>query len=70
MNPADIASGALAGPVTEVSFWYMFWQAHFVVKAVMLGLLASSVWAWAIIINKFVLLRQIYLRLFTMVLPR
>jgi biopolymer transport protein TolQ len=36
----------------------MFWGAHFVVKTVMLGLLAASVWAWAIIVNKFLLLRQ------------
>ena len=57
MNPADIASSALSAP-TEVSFWHMFWGAHFVVKTVMLGLLAASVWAWAIIVNKFLLLRQ------------
>ena len=55
MNPSDIASGALAAS-TEVSFWHMFWQAHFVVKAVMIGLLAASVWSWAIIVNKFILL--------------
>jgi biopolymer transport protein TolQ len=30
----------------------MFWQAHFVVKVVMLGLIAASVWGWAIIIDK------------------
>lgn len=58
MNPADIASGALGAPVAEITFWHMFWQAHFVVKAVMIGLLASSVWAWAIIVNKFILLKQ------------
>ena len=57
MNPGDIASSALSAS-TEVSFWHMFWGAHFVVKTVMLGLLAASVWAWAIIINKFMLLRQ------------
>ncbi|MBX9739816.1 MAG: MotA/TolQ/ExbB proton channel family protein, partial [Beijerinckiaceae bacterium] len=55
MNPADVASGALQAS-TEVSFWHMFWQAHFVVKAVMIGLLAASVWSWAIIVNKFILL--------------
>ena len=37
---------------TEVSLWGMFWGAHFVVKVVMLGLLAASVWSWAIIIAK------------------
>ncbi len=30
----------------------MFWHAHIVVKLVMLGLLAASVWCWAIIIDK------------------
>ncbi|MDH7799372.1 MULTISPECIES: protein TolQ [unclassified Beijerinckia] len=51
MNPADLASGASGVPV-EVTLWGMFWGAHFVVKVVMLGLLAASVWSWAIIINK------------------
>jgi biopolymer transport protein TolQ len=53
----DIASGALAAS-TEVSFWHMFWGAHFVVKVVMIGLLAASVWSWSIIVNKFLLLRK------------
>jgi biopolymer transport protein TolQ len=51
MNPADIA----AGPPVEVTIWGMFWGAHFVVKVVMLGLLAASIWSWTIIINKTVL---------------
>ncbi|MBN9083692.1 protein TolQ [Methylocella sp. CPCC 101449] len=51
MNPADLASGASGAPV-EVTLWGMFWGAHFVVKLVMLGLLAASIWSWAIIINK------------------
>lgn len=55
MNPADVASAGLAAPVAEVSLWSMFWGAHFVVKIVMLGLLAASVWCWAIIINKTIL---------------
>lgn len=57
MNPADLASGA-AMP-TEVSLWGMFWGAHFVVKVVMLGLLAASVWSWAIIIDKALLFRRV-----------
>ena len=51
MNPADLASGASGAPV-EVTLWGMFWGAHFVVKLVMLGLLAASIWCWSIIINK------------------
>ena len=46
MNPAD------AGAMTELSLLGMFWNAHFVVKAVMVGLLAASVWTWGIIIDK------------------
>lgn len=30
----------------------MFWQAHIVVKLVMIGLVVASVWCWAIIIDK------------------
>ncbi len=58
MNPAEIASGAV-GAAGEVSLWGMFWQAHLVVKIVMLGLLGASVWCWAIIIDKVLLLRRV-----------
>ena len=37
---------------TDVSLIALFLQAHWVVKAVMLGLLACSVWVWAIAIDK------------------
>src|ERR671933_1969680 len=47
MNPADMA------PVAhDLSLFALFWQAHFVVKLVMIGLLAASVWCWAIIVDK------------------
>jgi biopolymer transport protein TolQ len=36
----------------------MFWSASIVVKMVMIGLLAASVWCWAIIINKTMLIRR------------
>jgi biopolymer transport protein TolQ len=50
MNPADIAQAA---PVAhDMSVWGLFWQAHFVVKLVMVGLLGASIWCWAIIIDK------------------
>jgi biopolymer transport protein TolQ len=48
MNPADLVTAAIA----EVSLWSMFWSAHIVVKLVMVGLLAASIWCWAIIVNK------------------
>jgi biopolymer transport protein TolQ len=43
MTPAD---------APDMSFMTLFWHAHFVVKFVMLGLLAASVWSWAIIVDK------------------
>ena len=62
MNPADIAATGVAATGfaqgSEVSLLSMFWSAHIVVKLVMLGLLAASVWCWAIIINKVILLRK------------
>lgn len=58
MNPADLASGAQAVS-TEVSLWGMFWSAHLVVKLVMIGLLAASVWCWAIIVDKTLLFSRV-----------
>lgn len=42
----------LAAPGSELSLWALFIQAGFVVKLVMLGLLAASVWSWAVMIDK------------------
>lgn len=42
----------LAAPSGELSIWALFWQAGWVVKLVMIGLLAASVWTWAIIVDK------------------
>ena len=54
MNPADIAQSAL--PLSaDLSTFGLFWQAHWVIKAVMLGLLACSIWVWAIAVDKFIL---------------
>src|SRR5881392_1821923 len=52
MNPADVAQSALPLASADVSLIALFLQAHWVVKAVMLGLLACSVWVWAIAIDK------------------
>ena len=52
MTPADVAA-----PAGDISVFGMFWNAHLVVKCVMLGLLFSSVWCWAIIINKLIVYR-------------
>ncbi len=43
---------------TDFSLFGLFWQAHWVVKLVMLGLLIASVWTWAIIIDKVMLYRR------------
>jgi biopolymer transport protein TolQ len=47
MNPPDVA--------VDLSVWQLFSDAHIVVKIVMIGLLAASVWSWAIILEKFFL---------------
>ena len=60
MNPAEVAAAPIANPaVAEITVWSMFWGAHIVVKFVMLGLLAASVWCWAIIVDKTLLFRRV-----------
>lgn len=44
-----------AAPHADLSIWALFWQADLVVKSVMLGLLAASIWSWAIIVDKWML---------------
>ena len=56
MNPAD-AMGALPA-AHDLSLWGLFWNAHPVVKLVIVGLLAASVWSWAIIVDKTLLFRR------------
>jgi biopolymer transport protein TolQ len=55
MNPADLAQSALPLTSSDLSIFGLFWQAHWVVKTVMLGLLICSIWVWAIAIDKTVL---------------
>jgi biopolymer transport protein TolQ len=45
---------ALAEPGAQLSIWALFWQAGWVVKLVMVGLLAASIWTWAIIVDKLI----------------
>ena len=47
MNPSDVA--------VDLSIFELFKDAHIVVKLVIIGLLAASVWSWAIIFEKFFL---------------
>ena len=48
----DVAQSSLPIVSSDVSLIALFLQAHWVVKSVMLGLLACSVWVWAIAIDK------------------
>ena len=54
---ADVAAtatgSAMMPPESGMSIWDMFWKADFVVMVVMLLLIATSIWCWAIIIHKF-----------------
>jgi biopolymer transport protein TolQ len=55
MNPAEVAQSALPLTSSDLSIFGLFWSAHIIVKAVMLGLLIASIWVWAIAIDKTVL---------------
>jgi biopolymer transport protein TolQ len=55
MNPADVTQAALPLQSADVSLIALFFQAHWIVKCVMLGLLSCSVWVWAIAIEKFMM---------------
>jgi biopolymer transport protein TolQ len=50
MNPADLPPIGLAS--SDLSLFTLFWQAHWIVKGVMIGLMGCSVWVWAIAIDK------------------
>src|SRR5258705_8944997 len=50
MTPSIVANQGLAS--SELSLWSLFWNAHWIVQGVMLGLLICSVWVWAIAIDK------------------
>jgi biopolymer transport protein TolQ len=55
MNSADVAQSVLPLTSSDLSLFTLFWHAHWIVKLVMVGLLACSVWVWAIAIDKTVL---------------
>ena len=40
---------------SDLSIFTLFWQAHWIVKSVMIGLMACSVWVWAIAVDKLIL---------------
>jgi biopolymer transport protein TolQ len=53
-----VAATQMSAPSGDFSFLGLFLQAHFVVKFVMIGLLAASIWAWTIIIEKLITFRK------------
>ena len=55
MNAADLTQSALPLASSDLSIFTLFWNAHWIVKTVMVGLLVASVWVWAIVIDKTVL---------------
>jgi biopolymer transport protein TolQ len=57
MSEDGVTQAILAAPagVGDISLMTLFFEAHFVVKAVIIGLLLASVWTWAIIVDKTVL---------------
>ncbi|PCJ86600.1 MAG: protein TolQ [Hyphomicrobiales bacterium] len=58
METIELGQAALAGGNGSLSLWTLFIQAHIVVKIVMVGLMAASVWCWAIVIDKTILFRR------------
>ncbi len=52
----DAANLAAAGG--DLSLWGLFLQADIIVKLVIFGLLAASIWVWAIVFEKFSALRR------------
>jgi biopolymer transport protein TolQ len=52
MNPAEVAQSALPLTSSDLGLLTLFWQAHWIVKLVMLGLIIASIWVWAIVIDK------------------
>ena len=49
----------LATPGVDLSLWGLFMEADIVVKIVMIGLLAASVWVWAVVFEKWSSLRKV-----------
>ena len=58
METVALEPSALAA-ATDFSLWALFIRADIVVKLVMIGLILSSVWSWAIIFEKTFLFRRI-----------
>jgi biopolymer transport protein TolQ len=55
MTPGDVAHSVLPLTSSDLSLFTLFWNASWIVKTVMVGLLIASIWVWAIAIDKTVL---------------
>jgi biopolymer transport protein TolQ len=63
-NISDVAVNDVVNSISHSlpasdSAFDVFWQSSFIVKIVILGLICSSVWSWAIIISKFLRMRRL-----------
>jgi biopolymer transport protein TolQ len=56
MNPSEVTTLPAAGISADLSVLNLFLDAHIVVQLIMIGLLVASVWSWAIIAEKLMLL--------------
>lgn len=62
ISKAEAAETVVATTTHDVSMMGLIWQADIVVKLVILLLIASSIWSWAIIFEKWKLVRRIQYR--------
>ena len=58
MNPAEVTTSSVPAIQTDLSALTLFLEAHIVVQIVMIGLLFASLWSWAIIAEKMILLAR------------
>lgn len=58
MDGTDVLTTALSAQSHDLSLIGLFWQAHIVVKIVMIGLIIASVWCWGIVIDKFLMVSR------------
>ena len=54
-----ITSSEISSAVTDFSLLSLFLRADLVVKSVIVILIASSIWSWAIIVSKIISLKRL-----------
>lgn len=55
----EALSDVVNSAASHMTMWDLVWASDTVTKVVMVGLIAASVWSWAIIFEKFATLRQV-----------